>query len=224
MQAELPLQLRRQFIARRNDDFLQQARFVRRDRISARSVPEQPHDRRVRAADHAQDASFGAAWPSPVAKALAALDARKDVIAVHGVADRVAPDEKIAVQIFSRRIRHDEAITVAMRDEAPRQLIRFRPHRRARFRAGLRGSAMLRAVPLRRAFLRRLRVLRALFFFRQANAPVRVFVNFPALLHFSRELHQRAASRMAQVRAPPRFREGSAACGTARDVRRPRLR
>ena len=70
MQAQLPLQFRRQFIARRNDDFLQQARFVRRDRISARSVPEQPHDRGVRAADHAQDASFGAAWPAPSPKRL----------------------------------------------------------------------------------------------------------------------------------------------------------
>ena len=197
MQTQLPLQLRHQFIARRNDDFLQQARFVRRNRISARSVPEQSHNRCVRAADHAQNASLGAAWPGPVAKALAALDAREHVIAVHRVADCIAPDEKIAVQIFSRRIRHDETVTIAVRDEAPRQLIRFRPHRRARFGAGFR--AMLRAVALRRAFLRRLREMRALFFFRQTNAPVGVFVNFPVLLQFSRELHQRAASRMAQT-------------------------
>ena len=54
-------------------------------------------------------------------------------------------------------------------------------------------------MPLRRAFLRRLRVLRALFLLGQANAPVRVFVDLPALLHFSRELHQRAAARVAQV-------------------------
>jgi len=94
----------------------------------------------VRSADHAQDASFRAAWTSPVAKAFAALDTRKDVISVHGVAYRIATDEKIAVQIFSRRIWHDEAVTVAMRDEASRQLIRFRPDRRTRFRAGLRAG------------------------------------------------------------------------------------
>src|ERR1700686_950958 len=135
MLTQLPLQLRRQFIARRDDDFLQQARFVRRNRVPSRSVPEQPHNRRVRAVDHAQDASFGAAWPSSVAKALAVRDVRKDVIAVHGVTDRVATDEKVSLQIFSRRIRHDEAVTVAMRDEASRQLICFRPYRWARFRA-----------------------------------------------------------------------------------------
>ena len=61
MQAQLALQFRRQFVARRDNDFLQQARFVRRDRISARSVAEKAHDRGVRAADHAQDASLGAA-------------------------------------------------------------------------------------------------------------------------------------------------------------------
>src|SRR5216683_5246215 len=40
MLTKLPLQLRRQFVARRDDDFLHQARFVRRNRISARSVSE----------------------------------------------------------------------------------------------------------------------------------------------------------------------------------------
>jgi hypothetical protein len=40
--------------------------------------------------------------------------------------------------------------------------------------------------------------LSALFFFRQANAPVRVFDNLPAHLHFSREFYERAASRLAQ--------------------------
>src|SRR5579863_1357900 len=102
MQAQFPLQLGRQFVARRNDDFLQEARFVWSDGIPARSVPEQPDDRRMRAADYAQDASFGATCP--VAKSLAMLDAREHMIAVHGVADRIAPDEKIALQIFSRRI------------------------------------------------------------------------------------------------------------------------
>jgi hypothetical protein len=57
------------------------------------------------------------ARPGPSEKRAAALDAGQHVIAVHGVAHRVAADEEIAVQIFSRRIRHDEAVTVAMRDQ-----------------------------------------------------------------------------------------------------------
>ena len=47
--------------------------------------------------------------------------------------------------------------------------------------------------------LRRLRILGALFLFWQSNSPVRVFVNFPVLLHFSRELYQGAAARMTQA-------------------------
>jgi hypothetical protein len=113
------------------------------------------------------------------------------MIAVHGVADGIAPDEKIALQILSRRIRYNETVSVAMRDEPPRQLIRFRPNRRARFRMLLWVAflTMFRGVPLRGAFLWWLRVLRALFFLGQGNTPVRVFVDFTALLHFSRKLH-----------------------------------
>jgi len=120
VRAQLRLHFRRQFIAWRNNDFVQQSRFVRCDRISARSVPEQAHNGRVRPADHTQDAPFGTRRPSPIAKPLAALHAREHMIAVHGVANSVAPDEKIALQIFSRRVRHDEAIPVTVRDEASR--------------------------------------------------------------------------------------------------------
>jgi hypothetical protein len=47
--------------------------------------------------------------------------------------------------------------------------------------------------------LRWLRELRALFFLGQADAPIRVFVNFSVLLHFSGELHQGAAPRVSQA-------------------------
>src|ERR1700732_928063 len=41
---KLRMQLLRQLVAGRDNNFLQQPRFVRRYRISARSVPEQAHD------------------------------------------------------------------------------------------------------------------------------------------------------------------------------------
>ena len=117
------------------------------------------------------------------------------------------------------RIRRDARRGVPSIDSLPASPPGAIPH-------GVAGGfrAMFRAVPLRRGFLRRLRILRALFLFGQADAPVRVFVNLPALLHFSRELHQRAAPRVAQARAPRRFRADSAVCGSARGARRPRLR
>jgi len=58
------------------------------------------------------------------------------------------------------------------------------------------GAALVRPVFLSR--LLRLGKVRALFFFWQADSPVRVFVNLATLLHLSRELHERAPPRVAQ--------------------------
>src|SRR5882762_10950368 len=93
------------------------------------------------AVENAEDAPFRAA--RAIRKAVAALDARKDVIAVHRVAHCVATDEQVAVHVFTRRIGHDEAVTVAMRDQTPGQLIHLRTWPRGRFSLGL------SAVPLR---------------------------------------------------------------------------
>ncbi len=85
----------------------------------------------MRAAEHAENSSFGAACA--VGETAAALNARQDVIPMHGVAQGIAADEKIAVQILSWRIGHDEPVTVAMRHEAPGKLIHLGPRRRSGF-------------------------------------------------------------------------------------------
>ncbi len=179
MSAHLRPQLGRQLVAGRDNNFLQQARFVRRNRIATRAVPEQAHDRGVRAVKHSKDASFGTA--RAVGETAAALDARQDLIAVHGVAQSVAPDEQIAVQVFARRIRHDEAVTVSMRYQTPSQLIHLRPHSRGGF------PLRLNTVPVRRPLLRR-GVLRTLFLLGQGKSPVWIFVDIAPLFHFSCEL------------------------------------
>ena len=134
---------------------------------------------------------------------------------MHGVAHRVAPDEEISLQIFSRRIRHDEAVTVAMRDEASGQLIYFRPHRRSRFRAGLRAGfwTRFRAVPVRRAFLlAAARIARPVFPWaaRRARSDIR---ESPRASSFFARASPARGVRSGASRAPPRFRAGFAACG-----------
>ena len=80
----------------------------------------------MRAIKDAQNAAFRATCA--VAKAVAALDARQHMISVHGIAQGVAADEQVAIQIFSRRIGNNETIPVAMRHQTPRQLIDLRAH------------------------------------------------------------------------------------------------
>ncbi len=148
----------------------------------------------MRATDHAQDASLRPA--SSIRESAAAFNAGEDMVSVHGVAHRVAPDEEISIQIFSRRIRHDEPITVAMRNQPAGQLVDLRPHRAGKIttwlRIPLRSPLLVRGV-LRRA-LRSLfgAALRGLLFRGQGDPAVRVLVDFAALFHFSRKFHQRA--------------------------------
>jgi hypothetical protein len=99
----------------------------------------------VRATNHAQDSPFGAPRSPAISKSFAMLDAGQNMIAMHGIANRITSNKQITFQIFSRRIRHNEAVTVAMRDQATCQLICFGPDR-ARFRT--RWLPLLRAMPL----------------------------------------------------------------------------
>jgi len=91
MGAHLPLQFRRQLVTGRDDNFLQQPRLVWSDRVAARAVSEKAHDRGVCAVEHAEDASFGAA--RAISETAAALNARQDVIPMHGVTQAIAADE-----------------------------------------------------------------------------------------------------------------------------------
>src|SRR5258708_28117007 len=175
-----------------NNNVLRQARFIRRNRVSARSVAEQAHDRAVRAIEDTENPSLRAACA--VGETAATFDARKDVSAVHGVAHRIASDEEVSVQIFSRRIRHNKAVTIAMRYQSPGQLIHFRARRRGGFYLSLSALTLLRALLHRRG------ILGTLLLFWQADSAVGIFVNIAALFHFSRELHERPPRGMAQIK------------------------
>ena len=129
---------------------------------------------------------FGAPRTAAISKAFAMLDAGEHMVAMHRVPNRIAPDKQVAFQIFSRRIRHNKTVPVAMRHEPPRQLIRLRPHRtrfRALFRARLR-LLLLGPAAMCSDFFRRFRELSALLFLRQTDAPVRILRDFSAVSSF----------------------------------------
>jgi hypothetical protein len=48
-------------------------------------------------------------------------------------------------------------------------------------------------------------VLRSLFFSRQSDSSIGIFVDFTALFHFSREFYQSAAPGMAQAKSRGNF-------------------
>jgi hypothetical protein len=65
------------------------------------------------ALDDLHDAPLGAAVGAP------ALDARKNAITIHCVAETVAAYEEIAIDSGNWMIRYEKSIAVAMRDDAP---------------------------------------------------------------------------------------------------------
>ena len=114
---------RRQFFARRNQHFVQNARVVWQHVISVRAVAEKSR----RSSDAARsttshDAAFGATVRA------APLDAREHVIAMHRVAQIVAADEQISFHARDRLIRHHETVTIAMRHESAGNQIRVARH------------------------------------------------------------------------------------------------
>ena len=102
----------RQFFAGGNQHFVRDARVVRQDVIFARAVAEKPDKRGMLAHNDFHDAAFGAAVRA------APFDTRKHAIAMHGIGQIIAANEKIAIHARNRLIRNNEAVTVAMRDEA----------------------------------------------------------------------------------------------------------
>ena len=69
----------------------------------------------MRASDDADDAALGAAGTGRTAEAGNFGD---DVVAVHGVLDVIARNEKVAVEIGDGDVGHDEAVSVLMEHEA----------------------------------------------------------------------------------------------------------
>ena len=75
--------------------------------------------RRVFALDHLHHAAFRAAVGAPP------LDARENVIAMHRVRQMVAPDKKIAFHARNWFVRHNEAVSIPVRDNASGNQIRI---------------------------------------------------------------------------------------------------
>jgi len=105
----------RKFFAGRQFDFVLDAGIVGNDNAAARSVTEEADDGRMRAGDDAEDAAFGAASAGGTAETGNFGD---DVIAMHGVFDEVAGDEKVAVEIRDGDVRDDETVAVLVENEA----------------------------------------------------------------------------------------------------------
>lgn len=110
--AELLLQFGRELGARRNDDFVGDARFVRENDIAVRAITKQADDSGIGAFEDFFDAAFEASVGT------ATTDAREDSVAVEGVAHGVGTDEEIAFHAANRTIGNDETIAIAMSDEA----------------------------------------------------------------------------------------------------------
>ena len=94
--------------------------FIRDDKIAAIGVMENTNYSWMSAAQDPHDAALGTrrnAGPL-VSASVAALDARDHLVAVHGVAQLVGRDKKIAFKILPGRFRNDKTVTIAMRNEA----------------------------------------------------------------------------------------------------------
>jgi hypothetical protein len=91
------------------------ARIVGNDDAAARSVTEKSDDGGMRAGNDAEDTAFGATGAGDAAEA---GDFGNDVVAMHGVFDEIAGDEKVAIEIGDGDVGDDEAVAVLVEDEA----------------------------------------------------------------------------------------------------------
>src|SRR5271165_2580581 len=99
--------------AARDDDFLRDLLVHRRDVVVPRAVMERADDAGIAAAQHAQDAAFGAAV------FLLAAKFHQDLVAVHGRADGLRVDEDVAGDGAALAgVGDDEAVAVAVHRQA----------------------------------------------------------------------------------------------------------
>ncbi len=103
------------FFACRKLDIVLDAGIVRNNYAAARGVAEKSDYGGVGAGDDAEDTALGAAGSGDAAEPGDFCD---NVVAVHGVFDEVARDEKVAVEIRNGDVGHDEAVAVLVEDEA----------------------------------------------------------------------------------------------------------
>jgi hypothetical protein len=129
------------------------------------------------------DAAFGTLRAGDAAEA---LNLRQNVIAVHRVSDAVAWDENIAVELRHRRIRHDEAVAVVMKNQSPFHFMAI--HER-------RGLRRPRGVPGRFLAQRLLFSLAAW----EAVSSAGEFLDGAALFELGKHLEQRAVVVLFQM-------------------------
>src|SRR5215469_14713187 len=110
--AHLLTQLRSQFVSWRDGYLVLDSRVIRQNYVSMRAVPEKPDDRRILALKNLYHAAFCA----PVG--FSSFDARQHAVAIHRVSHAIAPDEKVAFHARNRRVRHQEAVPIAVRDHS----------------------------------------------------------------------------------------------------------
>src|SRR5712692_1728559 len=80
----------------------------------------------MRAPQDSNDAAFGALRTGDPA---GALNSRENVVPVHGIFDGIARDENVAVQVWHRGLRHDEAVAVVVENEPALYLLAVRKGR-----------------------------------------------------------------------------------------------
>jgi hypothetical protein len=108
------------FVSGGEFDFVLNARVVWCYNAAAGRIAEKTHDGGMRAADDADDASFGA---SRTGKAAEASDPGNHGVSVHRVFDVIARNEEIAIDVRKGNVRDHEAIAVVMQDEAAADLV-----------------------------------------------------------------------------------------------------
>src|SRR5439155_13973042 len=121
------LQLGGQLIARRNFHLVLNAIVIRQDDVAARCVAKQSDDCRMRAIQNANDSPLGA-----LALGTGSDAAQFDLhmVAVHGVADRVARNKNVAIEIWHRLVGYHEAVAVLVQDQPARKRITVLPRPR----------------------------------------------------------------------------------------------
>jgi hypothetical protein len=138
LQAKFSAHCRRKLLTWWNHHFMGYARVIGKHDVTWTSVPEQTNKGRMRSVQDAQDpalsahsgagtgSSAGPARCSP-ARRFTALDTRHNTVTVHGVAECIATYEKVALNTKNWFVGHDESITIAMRHQAPGNLIGIAP-------------------------------------------------------------------------------------------------
>ena len=121
----LGTKLRSQLLARRNYDFVMKAGFVRSHEVTAVAVMKKTNDGRVGAAQDFHDASLSTCRRAGRVAGVAAFDAGKNPIPVHGVSQLVRRNKEIAVELGSWRLGDYKAVTIAMRHQPACELIRI---------------------------------------------------------------------------------------------------